>query len=81
MVRSVIRGLASCVLTVLFPLRLFATDSNPAMLYSNGAAWINGAHVPHSSLAIFTVDLLQTRYDSLVNIRQPAQLLRFWEIL
>jgi hypothetical protein len=42
------------------------------MLYTNGAAWINGAHVPHSSLAIFTGDLLQTRYDSLVNIRQPG---------
>jgi hypothetical protein len=70
--RSAIRDLVSCVLIVLFPLGLFAADSNPAMLYTNGAAWINGAHVPHSSLAIFTGDLLQTRYDSFVNIRQAG---------
>jgi len=70
--RSAIRGLVSGVLIFLFPLGMFAADANPAMLYSNGAAWINGAHVPHSSLAIFTGDLLQTRYDSFVNIRQQG---------
>jgi hypothetical protein len=72
MVRSAIRGLVSCVLIVLFPLGLFAADSTPAMLYTNGAAWINGAHVPRPSLAIFAGDLLQTRSDSLVNIKQPG---------
>jgi len=70
--RSAFRGLVSCVLAVLFPVALFAADSTPAMLYTNGAAWINGAHVPHPSLAIFSGDLLQTRYDSLVDIRQPG---------
>jgi hypothetical protein len=70
--RSALRGLVSCVLIVLVPVGLFAADSNPAMLYTNGAAWINGAHVPRPSLAIFSGDLLQTRYDSLVNIRQQG---------
>ena len=70
--RSAFRGLVSCVLAVLFPVGLFAADSNPAMLYTNGAAWINGSHVPRPSLAIFRGDLLQTRYDSLVDIKQPG---------
>jgi hypothetical protein len=42
------------------------------MLYTNGAAWINGSHVPRPSLAIFSGDLLQTRSDSLVNIKQTG---------
>ena len=70
--RSGVRGLVSCVLIILFPLGVFAADSNPAMLYSNGAAWINGSHVPRPTLAIFSGDLLQTRSDSLVNIKQPG---------
>lgn len=70
--RSGVRSLVSCVLVVLFPLGIFAADSNPAMLYTNGAAWINGSHVPRPTLAIFTGDLLQTRSDSLVNIKQPG---------
>src|SRR5579872_5681893 len=70
--RSGVRGLVSCVLAILFPLGMFAADSNPAMLYTNGAAWINGSHVPRPTLAIFTGDLLQTRSDSLANIKQPG---------
>ena len=66
--RSAFRGLVSCVLTVLFPLSLLAADANPAMLYTNGAAWINGAHVPRPALAIFSGDLLQTRSDSVAHI-------------
>jgi hypothetical protein len=65
---SAFRGLVSCVLVVLFPVASFAADSNPAMLYTNGAAWINGAHVPRPSLAIFSGDLLQTRSDSVAHI-------------
>jgi hypothetical protein len=65
---SAFRGLVSCVLVVLFPGASFAADSNPAMLYTNGAAWINGAHVPRPSLAIFSGDLLQTRSDSVAHI-------------
>src|SRR2546421_5724898 len=32
------------------------------------SAWINGAHVPRSSSAIFAGDLLQTRSDTMANI-------------
>jgi len=69
---SALRGLVSCVLVVLLPGWLFAADSNAAMLYTNGAAWINGAHVPRSSSAIFAGDLLQTRSDSVANINEPG---------
>jgi hypothetical protein len=70
--KSAFRGLVSCVLMILFPGSLFAADSNAAMLYTNGAAWVNGAHVPRSSSAIFSGDLLQTRSDSVANINQAG---------
>src|SRR3954454_4566518 len=70
--RSAFRGLVSCLLLILFPCSMLAADSNPAMLYTNGAAWINGAHVPRPSLAIFSGDLLQTRSDSIAKINQPG---------
>ncbi|HVN19639.1 MAG TPA: hypothetical protein VMU05_12720 [Dongiaceae bacterium] len=74
--RSAFRGLVSCVLTVLFPLSLFGADSNAAMLYASGHAWINGSHVPRPSLAIFSGDLLQTRSDSVADINQPGSTIR-----
>jgi hypothetical protein len=61
------RKMVSCVLLLGFPGSLVAADSEAAMLYTHGAAWINGAHVPASS-AIFSGDLLQTRSDSGANI-------------
>jgi hypothetical protein len=70
--KSAFRGMVSCVLMVLFPGSLFAADSNAAMLYTNGAAWVNGAHVPRSSSAIFLGDLLQTRSDSVANINEAG---------
>jgi hypothetical protein len=66
--RSAFRKMVSCVLLFLFPSALFAADSSPAMLYSNGPTWVNGAHVPRASSAIFTGDILQTRVDSQANI-------------
>jgi hypothetical protein len=72
MVISALRGMVCCVLLVLFPLSLFAADSNAAMLYINGSAWVNGAHVPRPSSAIFSGDLLQTRRDSVANINEPG---------
>jgi hypothetical protein len=66
------RKTVSCVLLLLFPGSLFAADSNAAMLYTNGAAWVNGAHVPRASSAIFSGDLLQTRTDSVANINEPG---------
>ena len=74
--RSAFRGMVSCVLTVLFPFSLFAADSNAAMLYTSGPAWVNGAHVPRPSSAIFSGDLLQTRSDSIANINQPGSTVR-----
>jgi hypothetical protein len=70
--KSAFRGLVSCVLMVLFPGSLFAADSNAAMLYTNGAAWVNGAHVPRSASSIFSGDLLQTRSDSVANINESG---------
>jgi hypothetical protein len=72
MVISALRGMVCCVLLVLFPVSLFAADSNAAMLYINGSAWVNGAHVPRPSSAIFSGDLLQTRRDSVANITEPG---------
>jgi hypothetical protein len=70
--KSAFRGMVSCVLMILFPGSLFAADSNAAMLYTNGATWVNGAHVPRSSSAIFLGDILQTRSDSVANINEPG---------
>lgn len=66
------RQVVSCVLLLCFPGSLLAADSNAAMLYTNGAAWVNGAHVPRASSAIFTGDLLQTHSETVANINQPG---------
>jgi hypothetical protein len=70
--RSAFRGMVSCVLMFVFPGSLLAADSNAAMVHTNGAAWINGTHVPRASSAIFFGDLLQTRSDSVANINEPG---------
>jgi hypothetical protein len=70
--KSFVRRLVSCVLALLFPVSMFAADSSAAMLYTNGTAWVNGAHVPRSSSAIFSGDMLQTRSDSVANINAPG---------
>ena len=69
---SAVRGVVSSVLVILFPFSLLAADSGVAMLYTSGPAWVNGAHVPHHSSAIFSGDLLQTRSDSVANINEPG---------
>ncbi len=65
------RGMVSCVLLLIVPVTLLAADSGAAMLYADGAAWLNGSHVPKSS-AIFSGDLVQTRSDSAANIHAPG---------
>jgi hypothetical protein len=70
--KSAFRRMVSCVLLFLFPAAMYGADSDAAMLYANGGAWINGARVPRPSLAIFSGDLLQTRFDSVANINQPG---------
>jgi hypothetical protein len=68
---SAFRKMVSCVLLLIVPASLFAADSGAAMLYANGAAWLNGSHVPKSS-AIFAGDLVQTRSDSAADIHAPG---------
>jgi hypothetical protein len=68
---SAFRRVVSCVLLLIVPASLFAADSGAAMLYADGAAWLNGSHVPKSS-AIFAGDLVQTRSDSAANIHAPG---------
>src|ERR1700733_11552973 len=68
---SAFRKVVSCVLVLIFPAALFAADSGAAMLYADGAAWLNGSNVPKSS-AIFSGDLVQTRSDSGANIHAPG---------
>jgi hypothetical protein len=65
------RRMVSCVLLLIVPASLFAADTTAAMLYADGAAWVNGSHVPKSS-AIFAGDLVQTRSDSAANIHAPG---------
>jgi hypothetical protein len=65
------RRMVSCVLLLMVPASLFAADTTGAMLYADGAAWVNGSHVPKSS-AIFAGDLVQTRSDSAANIHAPG---------
>ncbi len=64
---SAFRRTVSCLLLLIVPASLLAADSGAAMLYVNGAAWLNGSHVPHSS-AIFAGDLVQTQGDGAANI-------------
>jgi hypothetical protein len=70
--QSSFRRMVSYVLLCLLPASVFAAETNAAMLYTNGAAWVNGAHVPRFSSAIFSGDLLQTRSDSVASITQTG---------
>jgi hypothetical protein len=69
---SALRVVVSCVLVFLFPSSIFAADSDAAMLYTHGAAWVNGVHVPRFSSAIFSGDLLQTRSDTVADINESG---------
>ena len=60
--------LLTCLMMLVVPASLWAADSSAAMLYANGPAWLNGTNVPKST-AVFTGDLIQTRADSVANIK------------
>ncbi|PYX87876.1 MAG: hypothetical protein DMG68_10305 [Acidobacteria bacterium] len=66
---SVFRKALCCMITTLLvmPASLLAADTNAAMLYARGTAWVNGANIPRSS-ALFPGDLVQTKSDSVANI-------------
>jgi hypothetical protein len=69
MPRSALRSAVCCLLAILFPAQvMFAGETASAMLYTNGAAWLNGSDVPKSA-AVFSGDLLQTRPDSTASIQ------------
>src|SRR6267142_3968731 len=69
MSQSAFRSAVCCLLAILFPLQMMlAGETASAMLYTNGAAWLNGSEVPKSA-AVFSGDMLQTRPDSTASIQ------------
>jgi hypothetical protein len=69
MSQSAFRSAVCCLLLIVFPAQvLLAGETASAMLYTNGAAWLNGSEVPKSA-AVFAGDLLQTRPDSTASIQ------------
>src|ERR1039458_7912180 len=69
MSQSAFRSALCCLLAILFPAQvMLAGETASAMLYTNGAAWLNGSEVPKSA-AVFSGDILQTRPDSTASIQ------------
>jgi hypothetical protein len=69
MSQSAFRSALCCLLATIFPAQMvLAGETASAMLYTNGAAWLNGSEVPKSA-AVFSGDLLQTRTDSTASIQ------------
>ena len=63
MSQSAFRSAVCCLLAIVFPAQvMLAGETASAMLYTNGAAWLNGSEVPKSA-AVFSGDMLQTRPD------------------
>lgn len=69
----VFRKALCCILATMLvlPVSLFAADTNGAMIYARGSAWVNGASIPRSS-ALFPGDLVQTKSDSVANINSSG---------
>jgi len=69
MSQSAFRSAVCCLLAIIFPAQvMLAGETASAMLYTNGAAWLNGSEVPKSA-AVFSGDMLQTRPDSTASIQ------------
>jgi len=69
MSQSAFRPVVCFLLLIVFPAQvMFAGETPSAMLYTNGAAWLNGSEAPKSG-AVFTGDLLQTQPDSTASIQ------------
>lgn len=69
MSQSRLRSSVCCLLAILFPAQIMlAGETASAILYTTGAAWLNGSEVPKSA-AVFTGDMLQTRPDSTARIQ------------
>ena len=70
---SAFRKMVSCLLLLVVPASLVAADQPSAMLYSHGAALLNGNSIARSS-AIFSGDLIQTNADSAANINASGSI-------
>src|SRR5277367_5114596 len=69
MSQSAFRSAVCCLLAIVFPAQvMLAGETASAMLYTNGAAWLNGSEVPKSA-AVFSGDMLQTRPGSTASIQ------------
>jgi hypothetical protein len=68
MLRTAFHSFVCCLMAVLVPAQLMGGEVASAMLYTNGAAWLNGSAVPKSA-AVFAGDMLQTRGDTTANIQ------------
>src|ERR1700723_508982 len=69
MSQSRLRCAVCGLMLILFPAQVLLAGETPsAMLYTNGAAWLNGSVVPKSA-AVFSGDMLQTRPDSTASIQ------------
>jgi hypothetical protein len=73
MIRALYLKVLSCMMVVIFPAALFATDQPAAMLYSHGTALLNGGSISRSS-AIFSGDLVETSVDSAANINASGSI-------
>jgi ferric-dicitrate binding protein FerR (iron transport regulator) len=62
-----IRTFLCWVMLVVFPSSLLAADTNAAMLYAKGTAWVNGGAVTEST-AVFPGDLVQTKAGSMADL-------------
>jgi len=71
MMRALNLKILSCMMVMIFPAALFAAEQPAAMLYSHGAALLNGNSIARSA-AIFSGDLVQTQADSVANINAPG---------
>ena len=65
--QSSLRDIFCWLLLAVMPAALLGASSGAAMLYAQGAAWLNGASVPRTS-AVFPGDLVQTKADAVVHI-------------
>ena len=73
MLKALYLKILSCMVAVVFATALFAADQPAAMLYSHGAAMLNGSSIARSS-AIFSGDLVQTNRDSAANINASGSI-------
>jgi hypothetical protein len=73
MMRVLYLKILSCLMVVIFPAALFATDQPAAMLYSHGTALLNGNSIARSS-AIFFGDLVETSAESAANINASGSI-------